>query len=181
MQQLTNHRSGRGRGFLSCFPRPPAVIMIEKRLDELYELLEFPIYIYRGKHNRYEVDKITKKEERFERHRYLIEGNQCSCLSWMKIKRCKHLDWLAGNFEKFEGVPASVALAETSRLIEGSEKLFPESRKKWWLDAEDVEDYVGAIYLQIVEPFDCKKLVSIKNTGPAKLAICLIFDREEYR
>ena len=96
--------------------------MIEKKLTELVKFLDFPIYIYHKAtgYEAYEIDRISfEGESGFRRNKYLITGEtQCSCMSWMKTRKCKHLRWLNGAFTNLTGCSMGAALEETTRIIE---------------------------------------------------------------
>lgn len=106
----------------------------------------------------------------------MIEGNQCSCLSWMKVGRCKHLEWLQGNFDRLNGVPAATALAALNDLVHRSTKLFPKSHKKWWVGADQISDIVAAIQLETIEPLGFSRLVTIQTIRKYKLAFVFTYE-----
>lgn len=156
------------------------ITMIEKKLSELLKFLDFPIYIYHKAtgYEAYEIDRITfEGEAGFRRNKYLITGdNQCSCMSWMKTKQCKHLKWLNGDFGKLTGCSIDTALEETNRIIENCGEVFPKSREKWWLNAEEYDDTINALVLRFTEPLDMSFLVSIRTFEEIQLGVVFIFD-----
>ncbi len=153
--------------------------MLEKYLSELPHFLDFPIYLYHKvttAKNTYEVDKITFENETFKRNKYLINEQQCSCMSWMKTENCKHLRWLQGDFGMLAGCPITYALEETANIIERGRKVFPVSHKKWWLSLENMDEHVNAIVLRFSEPLDLSFFLSIKTFETAQLAVTFIYD-----
>ena len=97
-------------------------------------------------------------------------------MSWMKTKQCKHLNWLKGDFGKLTGCSVGTALEETARIIENCREVFPESREKWWLNAEEYDDTINALVLRFTEPLDMSFLVSIRTFEEIQLGVVFIFD-----
>ena len=152
--------------------------MIEKKLFALNRFVEWPLYIYflddRGK----KVDKITNKKGKFSRKRYLItDDNRCSCLSWMKVGNCKHLKSMGGDFSwTGNGVSSGIAIEYTSRLIENSNSVFPQSRLKWWVDPEDLENTIHVITLRTVENLNFERMYFLVGDRRSTFAVTFIYD-----
>lgn len=132
------------------------------------DLLTSPTYFYLPDEDGYTVTRMEKKENTYKKTNYLITDDRCSCMSWMKVKKCKHLDWLVDNYERLgEGVGAATCVAILEETLEKVKDIFPDSRYKWGIDTTALPATINAITLPFTEPLEFTKLVHIANTNLA--------------
>lgn len=88
-------------------------------LEAMGEALEYPVYVARDGNGRDVMDRVSNEGGRLTRKRYFITARQqCTCIGFMKFGKCKHLKMLTGDDSWVKrGVPASIAIEETIKLI----------------------------------------------------------------
>ncbi len=152
--------------------------MIEKKLFALNRFVEWPLYVFFSDDRGKKLDKITNKNGKFGRKRYLItDDNRCSCLSWMKVGNCKHLRSLRGDFSwTGAGVSAGVAVEYVSRIVENSNSVFPRSRLEWWVAAEDFGDIIHVVTLRTVENLNFERMYFLVGDRRSTFAVTFIYD-----
>ena len=155
--------------------------MIEKKLFSLNKFVNWPLYVYCRDTQGLNLDKITTDKGKFLRKRYFItEDSRCSCLSWMKVGDCKHLKSLRGDFSwTGNGVSAGAAVQYVSKIIETSDSVFPGSRLKWWVAAEDLEDTINVVTLRTFEPLNFERMYFLVGERSSTFAVNFIYDPSE--
>jgi hypothetical protein len=117
--------------------------------EEMLAVASFPAYLFSEHPAGCVVDKLGS--DRKPANQYLItrEGEQCTCLGYVKWKKCKHLKIYNGDFEFCgAGVMAEYAKEEADRLIGLLASSFADAAE-WSLDLERIPSYVQALQLQI--------------------------------
>lgn len=159
-------------------PTSPRDPMIEKKLFALNRFVEWPLYVFFADDGGKKLDKISNKNGKFNRKRYLItDDSRCSCLSWMKVGNCKHLKAMRGDFSwTGNGVSAGVAVEYVSKIIENSESIFPSSRLKWWVAAEDFDDITHVITLRTSESLNFERMYFLVGERDSTFAVNFVYD-----
>jgi len=134
----------------------------------LINLLPSPTYIYRPDEGGYTVTKMEKNKDTYKKTDYYITSGRCSCMSWMKVKKCKHLDWLANNYDRLgEGVSSEIGIDILESLQDNLKDIFPDSRKEWGVALDLVPATINAILLPFTEPQEFTKLICIAKKNLA--------------
>lgn len=155
--------------------------------DMYYEMLEvasFPAYLFSKHPAGFVVDKLYPDENNkdgFKSSQYLLTGGvQCTCLGWIKFKKCKHLQVLSGDFDFMgDGVMAEYAKDEADRLIGLLAEKLPESTKNWSIDLERIPSYVQSLSLKFTDkaPDGLHKAFWVKKFPDGlKMAVCINFE-----
>lgn len=123
---------------------------------EMLEVASFPAYLIMKHPAGYVVDKLYPDPDSgdgFRASQYLMTGGvQCTCLGWMKFKKCKHLQMLNGEYDFVgDGVMAEYAKEEADRLIDLLSDKLPESVKNWELDVDKIPSYVQCLSLKFTD------------------------------
>jgi len=120
-------------------------------LELLRSVVEFPLYMYVKQPTGIACDKLKFREGKIQRVRYLIHAKkQCTCISFAKVEKCKHLKMLQDDFSFLPGVDREEALEELEEVKKTFGRQFPESVDKWIL--EDVPEKVAAVYVPLEVP-----------------------------
>jgi len=119
---------------------------IYKSIEEAFDA---PVYVLRKTAVGHAVEKLeVKKRKVTDKKRYLLNGNQCSCIAFMKNATCKHLQMLNGSFGG-TGVPATVAYTEAVRVHEKLGSHFPVDAATWLPDPEKLPTKVDVITFKL--------------------------------
>ena len=119
---------------------------IYKSIEEAFDA---PIYVLRRMAVGHAVDKLeVKKRKVTDKKRYLLNGNQCSCIAFMKTHQCKHLQMLNGSFGG-TGVPATVAYTEAVRVHEKLGSHFPADSSTWLPEPDKLPPKVDVITFKL--------------------------------
>ena len=124
--------------------------------QEMLDVASFPAYLFMKHPAGYVVDKLfpdPDNKDGFRATQYpLMGGVQCTCLGWMKFKKCKHLQALHGEYDFLgDGVMAEYAKEEADRLIGLLSDKLPESVKSWKLDVDKIPSYVQCLSLKFTD------------------------------
>lgn len=148
------------------------------QLEQLKEAVCFPVYVFlkNGGVNHF-CDKIELRDDEraFTKFRYLISaGEQCTCMSFMRTRQCKHLKMLTSDFSfGTKGVPKEYALSESKSLIEKMATAFPLSSAKWAGTGDEMPRLVQLIALPVLpeeSPNDVQLIAWLKEF-PDKLKL----------
>lgn len=150
---------------------------------QLVEVFDFPIYVFKKAELGFRCDKldlVDREAKDFDTTTYLITGTrQCTCMSWMKAERCKHLQMVKGEADWNPlACAADLAVGEAERLVEVAGDVFPESSKLWVPDPATVPDPVAVLEFKVKEkgPRDVDRICSLKTFDRSnKLGVTLKF------
>lgn len=141
--------------------------MRKTMVDAMYETLGLPSYVFQRDVSGYTVDSIKDREgAKWESTRYSITAlSQCTCLGYLKFKKCKHLQMLAPEDTSWVkgGVHKSIVIEELNRLKVLCKDLFPSSVDSW---PEIMEgDTVLPEYIEVLDLNIDKKAegIEVKN------------------
>lgn len=144
-------------------------------LEKLKDVLEFPFYLISRTPTGYTCDKLTEREKGLNRTRYFLNGNQCTCMSFVKTEQCKHLHMLKGNFAFVgEGADKDHVITEVNRLIDGLGSQFPDA--DWTVRDGELMEKTASIELKIPlsKTKGLVKVVSIKSL-PKGVKLAIVF------
>jgi len=157
-------------------------VMTQQSFDIVTKQLPTPLYVYQESRTGYIVDKLEvadPEKKEFSRVRYLITGKtQCSCLSWMKTKQCKHIRMLQGEFQGC-GVPYSIANEQAGVFTEILSGLTEDMGG--WDQPEDDGAPVESLEFRMSKKGmkGLKALAMIKVLSEGKLGILIKFNEPE--
>jgi hypothetical protein len=114
-------------------------------LQEMGEVFSSPFYVFlKSGGGNHTVDKITIDGKKTTRERYIITaGQQCTCLSFLKVQKCKHLEMLNPDSPEDSwvkhGCNGTYAIEEVARII----KLLSKYYKPDQICAHDQQEDPG--------------------------------------
>ena len=156
--------------------------LITFQFERILAALDAPIYVFRQEPVGLVCDKLfNPKDNKFDRIRYVITGGrQCTCMSFMKSKDCKHLKMLRGDYDWVgDGVPSSKAVETVAGLVDQVLETLPESAKDWdtTINEDALSEQIRCVELSIKDNTKRKaeRVVSIKKFPELKQKLALVF------
>jgi len=160
--------------------------MLTVYFDLVTSLFDPPFYIFKQEGLLLTCSKLhNPKDGKFSVTTYrIVEGKQCTCMSFMKVGNCKHLKMLADDYSWImEGVPWDYAIEVLDELIKKCGDSLPKSAADWNVDSmKDGPEYVAAMELGIKDKLrrQPERLIAFKKLpGKRQLAIVFKFKGEE--
>ena len=151
--------------------------MIE--LDTILSVLGKPIYIFKKRQLSYFCDKLESETDELGRNykRYVVTESSCTCMSFMKTGKCKHIKMLKGDFSFSKFVISFDLAKEFIKKVSSAVSTHMKEEDYWQSPALELDDE-DSQYQSLTFRFSCplkdKSLYKIVSVSKGKPCLELI-------